>query len=86
MESPSEIGGYFGLDLPDHGDTYPAATKFQSARARFVRFWRARTSPRVFVPVYICDSVIRAVLDAGRRWSHWLDDSLYQRFTESSRE
>ena len=34
VESLAEIGGYFGLDLPDHGDAFPAAIKFQSGARR----------------------------------------------------
>ena len=78
VESLAEIGGYFGLDLPDRGDAFPAAIKFQSGRAALRAVLESANIARVLLPAYICDSMIRAVIDAGARVAtYWLDDSLY---------
>ena len=78
MKSFSEIGGYFGLELPDHGDAFPDAIKFQSARAALRAVVECAEIARVLMPAYICDSVIQAVIDAGAVvQTYWLDDSLY---------
>lgn len=62
-----EIGGYFELELPRFGDPFPAPfLKYQSARAALRAFLEASDFERVFIPAYICDSVVQAVFDAGR--------------------
>jgi len=73
-----EIGGYFALDLPDYGDAFPNAIKFQSGRAALRSVLENIGVRRVLLPAYICDSVIQAVVDAGVAVeTYWLDDSLY---------
>ena len=74
----SEIGGYFGLDLPDHGDAFPDAIKLQSARAALRAVIESSRSTRVLLPAYICESAIKAVVAAGAGVETYaLDDSLY---------
>jgi hypothetical protein len=78
VQSLPAIGGYFGLDLPDHGDPFPAAIKFQSGRAALRAVLESAGIGRVLLPAYVCDSVIRAVTDAGAVVETYrLDDSLY---------
>lgn len=82
-ESPScsiglEIGGYFELALPDFGDPFPTPfLKYQSARAALRAMLEASSFAHVLLPTYICNSVIRAVTDAGRTIDFYgLDDRL----------
>ena len=73
-----EIGGYFGLDLPDHGDAFPNAIKLQSARAALRAVIESSRSTRALLPGYLCESAIQAVVAAGARVETYaLDDSLY---------
>lgn len=73
-----EIGGYFGLDLPDYGNQFVNAIKFQSCRAALRAALESANIKRVLLPAYICDSVIQAVTDAGAYvQTYELDDSLY---------
>lgn len=77
-EPLTEIGGYFGLDLPDYGDPFPNSAKYQSGRAALRAVLEYAGIKRVFLPVYICNSVIQAVVDSGAVVeSYMLDDSLY---------
>ena len=74
----TEIGGYFGLDLPYYCDPFPNAYKFQSGRAalRAVLEWSG--IKQVWLPEYICDSVFQAIEDSGAAAKTYrLDDSLY---------
>lgn len=86
-----DIGGYFELDLPDHGDAFPAMLKYQSARAALRALLEASAVERVFLPVYVCDAVVQAVGDAGVAITWYrLDDTLYpvglpEHLEESSR-
>jgi len=73
-----EIGGYFGLDLPDIGDLYPDTIKFQSARAAIRAVLECNDINRVLIPNYICSSIINSAIDAGVKIETYdLDDFLY---------
>jgi hypothetical protein len=74
----TEIGGYFGLDLPCYADIYPEALKFQSGRAAIRAVLECAGIERVMLPAYVCDSVIKAVVDSGAAVEIYaLDESLY---------
>jgi len=74
----AEIGGYFGLDLPYHGNAFPDTIKFQSGRAALRAALVSAGIKHVMLPAYICDSVIQAVVDAGAVVETYrLDNSLY---------
>jgi hypothetical protein len=60
-----EIGGYFGLDMPEYSDLYPDAIRFQSARAATRAVLECNQITRVMMPAYICSSVIGSAVDAG---------------------
>jgi hypothetical protein len=80
-----EIGGYFGLDLPDRGDAFPDMIKFQSGRAALRAALECAGITRVMLPAYICDSVIQAIIDAGAVVETYrLDDSLYPKCLPNS--
>lgn len=64
-EPGGEIGGYFGMDLPLAPLPFGDFTAFQSARAAFHAVLAASPFKRVFIPSYICDSVILAAKNAG---------------------
>lgn len=74
----SEVGGYFGLDLPDYGDLYTDAVKFQSGRSAMQAVLECNGIDRVMMPSYICDSIIKSAADAGVEVELYdLDESLY---------
>lgn len=61
-----EIGGFFELELPNLGDPFPAPlVKYQSARAALRALLEQTSFTKVLIPAYVCDSVPRAVEDAG---------------------
>lgn len=73
-----EIGGYFGLDLPDYGDLYTDAIKFQSGRAAIRAVLECNAIKHIMLPAYICDSIIKSALDAGIEVETYdLDELLY---------
>lgn len=74
----AEIGGYFGLDLPRYEELYPEAWKLQSGRAAIRAVLECVNIRRVFLPAYICDSVVKAITDSGAKIEFYaLDESLY---------
>lgn len=73
-----EAGGYLAFDLPDFGDFFPSALKFQSARAALRHVIESLKQKHVLLPVFICDSVIKAIQDAGAEITFYrLDESLF---------
>lgn len=80
-----EIGGYFGLDLPNYGDPFSHTLKFQSGRAALRAVLECAGIRRVFLPVYICDAVVQAIIDSGAVVEPYvLNDSLYPKSLPSS--
>lgn len=78
IELTEEIGGYFGLSLPDHGDSFSGMYKFQSARAALNAVLEFTGIKRVILPAYICGSVPRSLMDFGVTVEeYYLDDSFY---------
>lgn len=59
------MGGYFGLDLPDYGEIYPQAIRYQSARAALKAVFECPHIHGAWIPSYICDSVLQAAEAAG---------------------
>jgi hypothetical protein len=60
------IGGYLGLDTPrSTAIPYPQALKFQSARAALKALLAHGAPSRIWVPRYVCDSVLEAALSAN---------------------
>ncbi len=60
------IGGYFELELPPARlPMHHAALKFQSARAAFLSLLRATKPTRVWMPYYICNSMLAPIKAAG---------------------
>lgn len=81
IDTLTEIGGYFGLSLPNHGDPFPNTLKFQSGRAALRAVLECAGIRRVFLPLYICDAVVQAVVDSGAVVEPYiLDDSLYPKY------
>lgn len=77
-DSLPEIGGYFGLDIPDYGDLYPDSIKFQSGRAAMRAVLECNGIKRVMMPAYNCGSIHKAAVDAGVEVETYdLDESLY---------
>ncbi len=72
------IGGYFELELPVvKGEWYAEAYHFQSARAAFLALLLEGHPTRVWMPWYICDSMIEPLYMAGVAVSRYLlDDNL----------
>lgn len=73
-----EVGGYLSLDFPDFGDPFPTALKFQSARAGLRYLVELTKTKHVFLPIFICNAVVKAVSDAKAQIHFYsLDESLY---------
>lgn len=80
MSSPSKgIGGYFELELPQGlPEKYPDALKYQSARAAFLALLQHLPNiKRVWMPYYICDSMLAPVHAAGKELAFY---SINERF------
>lgn len=60
------IGGYFSLELPKLKEHYhPELLNFQSARAAFYALLEAGSPRKVWMPYYICDSMLSPLHEIG---------------------
>lgn len=56
---PPAIGGYFGLELPQgKGEYHRDAWRYPSARAAFLALLRAAPPSAIWMPWYLCDSML----------------------------
>lgn len=63
---PDAIGGYLSLELPVEGSEYHRDTlRYQSSRAAFLALLRACRPTAVWMPWYICDSMLEPLLMTG---------------------
>jgi hypothetical protein len=66
MRKRDAIGGYFELELPPgHGELYPNALRFQSARAAFFALLQAGRPQRIWMPWYNCETMLEPPAMAG---------------------
>jgi hypothetical protein len=82
------IGGYFELELPrGTGEYHADALRFQSSRAAFLALLQARRPSAVWVPWYICDSVIEPLRMAGTLVKRYeIDRNLYVKRADVAQE
>lgn len=63
LSTNNEIGGYFEFDLPDLGQfPYPQAFKYNSARSAFYDLLVQNNIKKVWMPNFICDSIIEPLI------------------------
>lgn len=79
MHSQKAIGGYFELELPSRqGVPHEGVMYFQSARASFLALLREVRPERVWMPKYICDSMLGPLELAGVECAWYdLDERLH---------
>lgn len=66
-ESAMAVGGYFELELPTARTEGPlhGARMYQSARAAFLSFLRSQRPKAVWMPWFLCDSMVEPMTQAG---------------------
>ena len=57
----SVIGGYFELELNRSGEYYPVAIDLNSARNALEYILRVKKPKRIYIPYYICSSVLEPI-------------------------
>lgn len=70
------IGGYFELEIGTGGQRFqPQALRFQSGRAAFLALLEARKPKLVWIPRYICSSVVDTLHQANIPFNYYRIDS-----------
>ncbi|MGS0892686.1 hypothetical protein ACVBGC_09080 [Burkholderia stagnalis] len=73
--SADAIGGYPSLELLPRGSEYHAdALRFQSARAAFLKLLLDRRPTAVWIPRYLCDSMLDSLRAAGTAYRRYAID------------
>ncbi|MFJ2988287.1 hypothetical protein ACIPF8_10495 [Collimonas sp. NPDC087041] len=63
---PDAIGGYLSLEIPRAGAEYHRdALRYQSSRAAFLALLRAHRPTAVWMPWYICESMLEPLATSG---------------------
>ncbi|WP_245734257.1 hypothetical protein [Sporolactobacillus nakayamae] len=60
-EGQKVIGGFFSLELPMRTEYHSQALRLNSARYTLEYLLRARNYKKIYLPAYICDSVLQPV-------------------------
>lgn len=72
LSQSKAIGGYFELELPrGRGQYYPEALKYQSARSAFYALLLHYKPSKVWMPYFICDSMLAPLEAAGVEFSFY---------------
>lgn len=70
---PTPMGGYFELELPQYGTNYhKSAYRYQSARAAFRAVLRLQRPNKVWMPKYICNSMLLPIEEENIEYG-WYD-------------
>lgn len=73
------MGGYFGLELPvTNRAYYPQAQAFQSARAAFLALLQAGRPAKVWIPWYLCESMLKPFYTLGIPLQRYAMDTSWQ--------
>ncbi|HJV74754.1 MAG TPA: hypothetical protein VJ654_11070, partial [Noviherbaspirillum sp.] len=73
------IGGFFELEFPSAKDTpYPNAKEFQSGRAAFLALLQAGRPRRVWMPYYICSTMLDSLRQADIDVAFYHIDNRFQ--------
>lgn len=79
LDSKLDIGGYFGFSLPNFGQfPYPEAVKYNSARSAFFDLLNQNNIKKIWMPKFICDSMIEPLIILGVEIQFYdLDEKFY---------
>jgi len=67
----TEIGGYFELELPYKGIYHETAISLNSGRNAFKYILQAQKITKVYIPVFICNSIIEPLEELGISFSFY---------------
>lgn len=73
-----EIGGYFELELSKNIEYHHELLKLNSARNAFKYILKVRKPDRVFIPTYICDSVIEPLEELNIHYEFYNVDKKFE--------
>lgn len=76
MNNP--IGGYFSLELNSIYEKYSNAVKLNAGRYALEYILRARKYKKVYIPYYICDSVMQPINELGVSYQFYHIDSKFE--------
>lgn len=70
-----EIGGYFGLELQRGSEFHRGAIRLNSGRSCLAYLLAADNVKRLYLPFYLCDTLIEVIQDAGIEYSFYPIDA-----------
>ncbi|MBU3014056.1 hypothetical protein KO488_04755 [Poseidonibacter lekithochrous] len=73
-----EIGGYFELELPNGDEYHNNLMKLNSGRSCFKYILKAQKPNKVYIPNYICDSVIEPLEELNIKYEFYNIDENFE--------
>ena len=73
-----EIGGYFELELQEKGEFHKKALKLNSGRNAFKYILKIQNVRKVYIPVFICDSIIEPLEELNIEYEFYNIDEKFE--------
>lgn len=73
-----EIGGYFELELAKNQEYHRKLVKLNSGRNAFKYILEAQKPHKVYIPVYICDSIIEPLVELDIKYQFYNIDKNFE--------
>ena len=73
-----EIGGYFGLELSRKEEYHQSMLKLNSARNAFRYILKAKKISKVYLPSYICDSVVEPLITLNINFEFYSINEIFE--------
>ena len=73
-----EIGGYFGLELSRKEEYHQSMLKLNSARNAFRYILKAKKISKVYLPSYICDSVVEPLITSNINFEFYSINEIFE--------
>ena len=72
-----EIGGYFGLELPRKTEFHQQAGRVNNGRNAFRYLLKANRPSKIFIPAYVCDSILEPLKKEKIAYEFYYIDSKF---------
>ena len=73
-----EIGGFFELELRNESEFHSGAYRYNSARSALYHLIKGTDIKKIFLPYYICNSVLEPLVDLGVELEFYQIDESFQ--------
>ena len=77
-----EIGGYFELELQEKEEFHKKALNLNTGRNAFKYILKVQNIRKVYIPVFICDSIIEPLEELNIEYEFYNTDKIFEMVDE----